>query len=658
MRVLTRLFWVVALLAVVLTACAPDSTTTTDGDADSDGDSSSGDGPTCREIGIPDDDGDGISNAHEGNGAVDTDRDGVPDSRDDDSDGDGIPDRVEAGREICVEPPIDTDGDGVPDFQDVDADGNGIPDEIEGTDDMDADGLGDWRDTDDDGDGISDAVEIGPDPIDPADSDGDGIPDYHDRDSDNDGIPDAVEGAGDMDRDGLQNFRDTDADGDGIPDAEEGEDDCDSDGLPNFLDRDSDNDGVDDAREREIGSDPCRVDTDGDGLTDLVEQAIGTDPTDADSGIGDDEFFLVLPYGDAPVEEELDFTTNVKQADVYFLIDTTGSMFGEIDNIRGSLSTFIVPEVADVVRDVQFGVGRFDDIPYGSYGSSGDRAYHHIHDISSNIASVQAAIDTFSRGSGADGPESDVVALYCTATGEGVSTYVEPSPGCLEGRFGYPCFRPYSLPIILLFTDAPMHNGPPDGLTEPYSLPDIPTWLDAIAVLNDIGAKVLGFFSGGEWDSSGLDHLNQTAVSTGAVLASGEPLVWELSSDGTGLDLAVVDAIADLSTQIARDVGTTIEESPLVDDGIDAAGFIQSVVPVRGYPESPTGYDHHDTETFYGVQAGTALTFMVTFQNDFVEETHEPQVFVARIVVLGDGTVRLDDRRVIILVPPEGLTIE
>lgn len=690
MTQLKCLLVLVGLVAFVAwgAACTPESHNPDgdgDGDADSDSDSDADGGITCSENGLPDDDGDTISNADEGNGAVDTDRDGIPDSRDTDSDDDTLPDSLEAGRDNCGEPPEDSDGDGTPDFRDVDSDGNGIRDDVEGDDDMDADSVGDWRDMDDDGDGIRDELEVGPDPRDPADADGDGIPDYHDRDSDNDGIPDAHEGSGDVDRDGLHNFRDTEADGDGIPDAEEGEEDCDSDGLPNYLDRDSDNDGVSDAVEREIHSDPCRMDTDGDGLTDLVEQAIGTDPTDASSGIGEDEFFVILPFNDPEIEEELEFTTNVKQADVYFLTDTTGSMGGEISNIRTSLSTFIVPEVADVVRDVQFGYGRFDDIPVSPYGSSSDQAYHHIHDISNDIASVQEAIDGAPTGSGADGPESDVVALYCTATGEGVApASVEPSPGCLEGRFGYPCFRPYSLPIILLFTDYTFHNGPPDGTSNPYSIADVPNWLDAIAVLNDIGGKVLGFSSEGTWSSGALEHLDLTSVATGAVLspaamehgptcAPGQcctgidgagrepnedgdcPMTWQLSGDGRGLGVAVVDAIADLATNVARDVSTTVEESPLIDDGVDAADFITSVIPLRADPE--VGIERMTDSHFYGVQAGTLLFFSVTFQNTIVPHELEPQVFVARIVVLGDDTVRLDDRRVIILIPPTDIPI-
>ena len=204
--------------------------------------------------------------------------------------------------------------------------------------------------------------------------------------------------------------------------------------------------------------------------------------------------------------------------------------------------------------------------------------------------------------------------------------------------------------------DWAFHNGPPDGTSHPYTaVPAAPNWLDAIAVLNDIGAKVLGFSSNGGDSGTNTAHrdLEQTAIATGAVLSDGTPLVWALDTSGTGLDFAVVDAIEDLSTQVARDVTTAVEESPIVDDGIDAADFITSVVPLSADPT--VGIDSMDETTFYGVEAGTMLTFTVTFQNDIVEEELEPQVFVARIVVLGDNTVRLDDRRVIILIPPSDI---
>ena len=226
--------------------------------------------------------------------------------------------------------------------------------------------------------------------------------------------------------------------------------------------------------------------------------------------------------------------------------------------------------------------------------------------------------------------------------------------GCLEGNFGYPCFRPYSLPIILVFTDAPFHNGP-TGL-EPYAGHPSPNWTEAMAALNEIGAAVLGFSSSGYAESRSHDDLEATAVATGAVRDDGTPLVWDLQSSGLGLDDAVVESIADLSSQIARDVTTAVEESPRVDDGIDAADFITRIVPTTAAPAD--GIRRMDQTTFYGVQAGTTLTFGISFYNDFVPHEDEPQVFTARIVVLGDGTARVDDRRVIVLVPPRDIPIE
>jgi hypothetical protein len=228
-------------------------------------------GGSCRDMGLSDRDGDGISDAEEGDGTVDTDGDGTPDSRDSDSDGDGISDTEEADMSDCEDTPLDTDSDGTPDYRDIDSDGNGIADREESDDDQDGDGAPNWRDLDDDGDGIFDLEEIGPDPMDQADSDGDGVPDYHDEDSDGDCIYDRFEGADDQDADGRGAWRDDDSDGDGWTDAEEAGADCgeepvdtDGDGAPDFRDTDSDGDHLSDEDERTFGTMRTDPDTDGD----------------------------------------------------------------------------------------------------------------------------------------------------------------------------------------------------------------------------------------------------------------------------------------------------------------------------------------------------------------------------------------------------------
>ncbi|MEO0326573.1 MAG: hypothetical protein AAF447_26740 [Myxococcota bacterium] len=298
-----------------------------------------------------DTDGDGVSDALEGDGRLDTDGDGTPDSLDLDSDGDRIPDRVEGQpREVGGDLP-DADGDGLPDLRDLDSDGDGRLDLFDGArnaagriPDFDEDGREDFRDLDDDQDFISDVEELGPFPNAPRDQDRDGFPDFRDLDSDGDTIQDLHEGSRDTpdaDFDGTPNPRDLDADGDGLTDALEAGDadletaptDTDGDQLPDFLDLDSDADGLSDELEGRMGSDPRRADSDDDGVSDLIELGGGTDlldPTDNPRVRGD--FVFVVPYEapPEPPEDLLRFRTSVRRADLYFLFDTSESMAEEL----------------------------------------------------------------------------------------------------------------------------------------------------------------------------------------------------------------------------------------------------------------------------------------------------------------------------------------
>ena len=99
---------------------------------------------------------------------------------------------------------------------------------------------------------------------------------------------------------------------------------------------------------------------------------------------------------------------------------------------------------------------------------------------------------------GEDGPESYIPALWSTATGEGLawpggsipdqSCAIDPDEPTPPR--GYPCFRPGALPIILLFGDAPFHNGSTYGVGDDYDH-DAPGYDETVTALTRIGARVI-----------------------------------------------------------------------------------------------------------------------------------------------------------------------
>lgn len=354
------------------------------------------------------------------------------------------------------------------------------------------------------------------------------------RDADGDGIADDAEGTSDIDGDGQPADHDLDGDGDGISDFDEHHashpctrPDSDGDLAPDWGDTDSDNDGLSDLEERgTFSTDPYARDTDGDGVTDLGEaRGTMTDPTDPTSTIPPDDFFVVLPYMGTHELRTLRFGTNIQQADVYFLIDTTGSMGGPIANVQSSLSR-ISGELSSRIPDVQMGVGHHDDFPFsrdcppldftcltmdGNYGSPGDVAYENRQDITADVSAVQSALNGLDLGNGNDGPESQVEALYQTATGEGGHwTYTGDThdiavrrcpavPDEIGMRRGYPCFRPGSLPIIVLVSDVDFHNGATGAAAYAGISPPPHSFAQAMAALNGSARGR----SGSRWTAAG-----------------------------------------------------------------------------------------------------------------------------------------------------------
>jgi len=415
--------------------------------------------------------------------------------------------------------------------------------------------------------------------------------------------------------------------------------------LPDGGPADTDNDGIPDSAEASFGTDPNVADTDGDGVTDGVEVLAGTNPLDPNSTIPPTDFYVVLPYMDPEQHKPLDFTARLGRADIYFLVDTTGSMLLPIHNVRDSLATTIVPAVNAAIADAVMGVGDFRDFNNGApmddmmYGGPTDYVFHNDQSLTTDVGAVQNALNALSIGDGDDGPESSTEALYLAAGGTCAGA----------SGFGAACFRSMSHPIIVHVTDAPFHNGP--GGSNPYpSSFGLHTWDQMVAALNAQNVRVVGAAIGTFGIFASQSDLNALAMATMSRAASGGTTVYRAM--GGTVSTSVVSGIADLVGAAHQDVSArSIDDTT---DAVDATQFITAITP----QSSSRPVDHMDATTFYGVPGGTTVTFDVTFVNDTVPAQGHVQLYKAFIEVFDVAShTALDRRNVYIVIPAMGGSI-
>lgn len=606
----------------------------------------------------PDEDFDGISDLVEGRATnVDTDNDGTPDYLDLDSDNDSIPDSLEGQTKfVGCATPQNSDNDSIPDFRDTDSDNNGLPDLKEvypdGTPydpskpapnpaDTDGDAIPDYADPDNDNDSLADTQELIAGQA--VDTDGDGLPDLSDLDSDGDSISDTFEGLADPDADGLPAYRDLDSDGDGLSDlCESGPGhmlndpvpDSDADGKYDFLDVDSDADGILDKHEDAdlncvldvFETDPTNPDSDGDGTSDLIEVELQSDPRDPFVTPGTlGKYYFVLPYmGDpSPAVNIVPLRTNLNQGDVAFMVDTTATMGGEIQNLKSNL-TSIITKLKISIPDLAVGIAGFDDFPSGIYGSTGVDLPFYVGGttgyVSTALADNISAVFGLNVHDGGDGPESHVAAMYRALTDYFLiwdTGQMAPS-GAPGGRYGSLRFRDSALPILVAVTDAPFHNGKrsnnPAVLHDPYTFNNTPpfptpTVDELIVAMKGRGARFIGI-SASDGVRTGADPYEDMAFladqtnsyvppsafggllcgtgMNGAFITPDGPmtveapggtcrLIFDISTTGNGLnDVTIDNAVKALLKSIKLDVRALM--TPDFNDPIDSVdSFIDKV---------------------------------------------------------------------------------
>jgi len=437
------------------------------------------------------------------------------------------------------------------------------------------------------------------------------------------------------------------------------------------------------------------------------------------------DFFFILPYNDpgGPANQPLTFATAIPALDVFFLMDVTGSMTGEIANLQNSLSGTVLPGIQAAVANAQFGVGSMADFPVGTYGSTScgtgrsDQPFVLKQAITSTASLVQTGVAALSVspggapvGCGNDTPEAGLESIYQAATGNGLAGPSPTSVPVNHAGVGGVAFRHGTMPVIVAITDALSHgvgetaSCSTTGETTAYT-GTVATFAHSRAqtktALSQICSRVVGIAALPTFvDASctGEEYLQDLATSTGARVppaawdvgarpagcgatqcctgingvgratdANGLcPVVFLADSTGAGVGASVVTGIQMLTrfatfdvTRETSGVTTDIDGNPLP-AGHTTADFLKTIAPASFVlpPPPPVLPDPtFDATTFHGVTPGTQVGFTVDAFNDFVMQTDQAQIFHATIQVLAGGCTPLDQRDVLILVPPQPIVI-
>ena len=413
------------------------------------------------------------------------------------------------------------------------------------------------------------------------------------------------------------------------------------------------------------------------------------------------DFFFVLPFEDAagPQDKPLTFSTDVKSMDVFINMDTTGSMSGEITNLRNALASTVIPAIQAEVPNTQFGAGTFDDFPIHPYGTDGpDQPFVLLQEITNNVALVQGAVNSYSAAGGNDGPESGVEALYQIATGDGLAGPAPTSVPANNSGIGGVGFREGALPVVVSITDNVTHDTVETTCGRQYTgavAAEAHSQVEAMAALNNICGRVIQIAIGGTgsctayedgvafntatdarippeaWDVAGHPAgcaAGQccTGQNGAGVAPDGDglcPMTFTADANGNGVGDSFAAAVPLLAAYGRFDVTSAVSgvdtdvDGGALPMGTTTADFIQAVTPFDHGPVPLPGVDAPTLTptTFENVIPDTDVIFTVTAFNDFVEQGPDPRLFTANIQVLADDCGDLDDRDVFILVPPEEL---
>jgi hypothetical protein len=265
---------------------------------------------------------------------------------------------------------------------------------------------------------------------------------------------------------------------------------------------------------------------------------------------------------------------------------------------------------------------------------------------------VQEALDAVSSSCGTTPPY--LHALYATVTGNltPFSAWGGLDPvdvTCDPGHWGWPCFRPGAVPVVIQIGDKEFEGGM--GACAPT-----PSHAETVDVMSFMGVRYVGLNSGGA-----RPDMETLARGTGTKDLTSTPLVFNTPEDGSGLVSTIDTAMDVLTTRMLLDVSFRLGDDP--SDAVDATVFVDRIEPhVSGPPleGSAAGIActaglATDGGTFPGLLPGTRVCFDVhPARNTSIEPGEADQHFDVHVDVLVDGFEMGETFELTFVVPRDG----
>ncbi len=406
------------------------------------------------------------------------------------------------------------------------------------------------------------------------------------------------------------------------------------------------------------------------------------------------DFFFTVPYmaDPDPKNDVLQFGTKIKQVDVAFNMDTTASMRVPIDNLKGALSGTLLPNLQASIPNVGMAIVDHRDYPLSAcgHGVAGDFPVKVHQVVTTDLGLAKTAAAKYALGDGDDLPESQVPSMMHILTGQELRWQGGSVPQHIPaaGTTGGVDFRAGALAVVVLITDINWH----DVATAPYcasvfSPPSIETLKTAFKNAN---ARFVDITKGDETQANQLSdatgsNLPPNAFTMGGCGANQCPtgpggacraadgpggtcrLNFMANSDGSGVDVGIVRAIQAISVGSTFDVTAVASNDVMNEDGVDATQFITALramdegngADCKLQAAKDTNGDSYK-DTFISVVVGTPVCFeVIPKMNTNVKPKTVAQFFNAFIDVLGmPGSVKLDTRKVLFLVPPRDVSVQ